>query len=237
MSGGGARSALWREIVASVLDLPLELTAVEEGAACGAALLAGCRSGAFADPQRLQSRAACECSRERNRSRAWVAAYAAGYGALHQAVSDAALVVRLGVEAALVDGRLVTGDVEIADGRIASVGLGGAGSGIAVPGFLDLHVHGFGGVDFASADTEGYRRATEALFETGVTSFQPTFVTAPEDELVASLREVPLVGAGLSSRRAVPVTGSAGHASGERSSRPRRRPARAKRSQPVRSRT
>ena len=40
VSGGGARSALWRAIVASVLDLPLEMTAVTEGAAYGAALLA-----------------------------------------------------------------------------------------------------------------------------------------------------------------------------------------------------
>ncbi len=99
--------------------------------------------------------------------------------------------MRLGVEAALVDGRLVSGDVEIADGRIAGVGLGGAGRGIAVPGFVDLHIHGFGGVDFATADAAGYRRAAEALLETGVTAFQPTFVTAPEDELIASLREVP----------------------------------------------
>jgi len=40
VSGGGARSDLWRAIVASVLDLPLETTAVTEGAAYGAALLA-----------------------------------------------------------------------------------------------------------------------------------------------------------------------------------------------------
>lgn len=99
--------------------------------------------------------------------------------------------MRLGVEAALVDGRLVAGDVEVADGRIEGVGLGGAGRGIAVPGFVDLHVHGFAGVDFAAADEGAYRRAGEAMAVTGVTAFQPTFVTAPEDELVASLREVP----------------------------------------------
>jgi hypothetical protein len=34
---------------------------------------------------------------------------------------------RLGVEAALVDGVLVAGDVEIADGRIGGCGLGGKG--------------------------------------------------------------------------------------------------------------
>ena len=47
-SGGGARSRLWLGIVASVLGLPLELTAVDEGSAYGAALLAGVRGGVFA---------------------------------------------------------------------------------------------------------------------------------------------------------------------------------------------
>jgi xylulokinase len=49
VSGGGARSALWLDIVASVLDVPLELTAVEEGAAYGAALLGGVAGGVFGD--------------------------------------------------------------------------------------------------------------------------------------------------------------------------------------------
>ena len=50
VSGGGARSSLWLRIVASVLGLPLERTAAsEDGAAFGAALLAGVASGAFAD--------------------------------------------------------------------------------------------------------------------------------------------------------------------------------------------
>jgi N-acetylglucosamine-6-phosphate deacetylase len=104
--------------------------------------------------------------------------------------------VRIGVEAALVDGVLVRGDVSVEDGRISAIGLAGAGSGIAVPGFIDLHVHGFGGVDFATADAVGYRRAGEALLATGVTAFKPTFVTAPADELVASLAEVPTDGVG-----------------------------------------
>ena len=47
-SGGGARSDLWLEIVASVLGIPLERPAVEEGAAFGAAILAGVAGGAFA---------------------------------------------------------------------------------------------------------------------------------------------------------------------------------------------
>ena len=47
-SGGGARG-LWLEIVASVLGLPIELTAVEEGSAYGAALLGAVAGGMFAD--------------------------------------------------------------------------------------------------------------------------------------------------------------------------------------------
>jgi N-acetylglucosamine-6-phosphate deacetylase len=100
--------------------------------------------------------------------------------------------MKLGVEAALVDGRLVRGDVEIADGRIAGYGLVSSnGRGVAVPGFVDLQVNGFAGVDFFETDVEGYRRAGEALLDTGVTAYLPTFVTAPEEQLLAALREVP----------------------------------------------
>ncbi len=49
VSGGGARSVLWLKIVASVLELPLERVAVEEGAAYGAALLGGVAGGIWSD--------------------------------------------------------------------------------------------------------------------------------------------------------------------------------------------
>ncbi len=47
VSGGGARSDLWLRIVASVLGVTLERTAAEEGAAYGAALLAGVAARTF----------------------------------------------------------------------------------------------------------------------------------------------------------------------------------------------
>src|SRR5215210_8940584 len=100
--------------------------------------------------------------------------------------------MRLGVGAALVDGTFVPGDVELADGHVAAVGLDSAnGKGIAAPGFVDLQVNGFAGVDFFSADAEGYRRAGQALLECGVTDYQPTLITSPEEELTAALQEVP----------------------------------------------
>ena len=104
--------------------------------------------------------------------------------------------MRLGVEAALFDGRLVPGDVEILDGQIGRVGLPGPnGRGIASPGFVDLQVNGFGGVDFLDSDASGYRRAGEALLETGVTAYLPTFITTPEDQLLAAVDDVPVNGA------------------------------------------
>jgi N-acetylglucosamine-6-phosphate deacetylase len=99
--------------------------------------------------------------------------------------------VRLGVEAAVVDGQLIAGDVEVDDGRIAAVGLAGRGRGVAVPGFVDLQVNGFAGVDFMRADAAELRRAAEAMLQTGVTAFQPTLITAAEDDLVAALGELP----------------------------------------------
>lgn len=49
VSGGGARSELWLRIVASVLELPLQRVAVDEGAAFGAAILGGTAAGVWRD--------------------------------------------------------------------------------------------------------------------------------------------------------------------------------------------
>jgi xylulokinase len=78
VSGGGARSDLWLRIVASVLGVPLERVAVEEGAAFGAALLGGVRTGFFGDVG--EAVAACVRVRETiEPDPAWQAAYAEGY--------------------------------------------------------------------------------------------------------------------------------------------------------------
>lgn len=103
--------------------------------------------------------------------------------------------MRLGVQAALVRGELVPGDVEIDDGVVVDVGLAGGSRGrVAVPGFVDLQVNGFGGVDFLAASTEDYARAGEALLQTGVTAYQPTFITAAESTIVEALRALPVGG-------------------------------------------
>ena len=79
VSGGGARSELWLRIVASVLGVPLERTAVEEGAAFGAALLGGVAAGVFASAEE----AVAACVRVRDvvePDSAWAEAYRDAYG-------------------------------------------------------------------------------------------------------------------------------------------------------------
>jgi N-acetylglucosamine-6-phosphate deacetylase len=90
--------------------------------------------------------------------------------------------MKLGVREALVSGAIISGDVEIEDGAVAAVGLHPPGvKGLAVPGFVDLQINGFSGVDFAEALPEDYRVAAVRLAGTGVTAFQPTLIALPED--------------------------------------------------------
>jgi xylulokinase len=49
VSGGGARSELWLRILSSVLGLPIQRTATDDGSAYGAALLGGVAAGVFRD--------------------------------------------------------------------------------------------------------------------------------------------------------------------------------------------
>jgi xylulokinase len=78
VSGGGARSELWLRIVAAVLGLPLERTAVEEGSAFGAALLGGVAAGVFSSA----GEAVAACVRVRDAVEpdpAWADAYDEAY--------------------------------------------------------------------------------------------------------------------------------------------------------------
>jgi xylulokinase len=48
-TGGGSRSAFWRQMQSDVFRLPLMAMAIDEGAAFGAALLGGVAGGVWAD--------------------------------------------------------------------------------------------------------------------------------------------------------------------------------------------
>jgi N-acetylglucosamine-6-phosphate deacetylase len=102
--------------------------------------------------------------------------------------------MRAGVEAAIVDGARVPGDVEIEDGRVVAVGIGErGGSGIAVPGLVDLQVNGYAGVDLL-AEPERAPELAAALARTGVTAWQPTLITDAPERTLAALRAIRAAG-------------------------------------------
>jgi N-acetylglucosamine-6-phosphate deacetylase len=99
--------------------------------------------------------------------------------------------VKLGVDAAIIDGALVAGDVDVVDGRIVAVALPVAGTGLlAAPGLVDLQVNGFAGVDLLTADADEVRHASRALAATGMTAWQPTLITADPDTTVRAARTI-----------------------------------------------
>jgi N-acetylglucosamine-6-phosphate deacetylase len=95
--------------------------------------------------------------------------------------------MRLGVAAAVVGGQLVPGDIDIKDGMISGVGLASPGSGLALPGFIDVHTHGFAGVDFATTDEGGYTRVAETITSTGVTAFRPALMSLTIDRMIGAI--------------------------------------------------
>ena len=60
------------------------------------------------------------------------------------------------------------------------------------PGFIDIQVNGFAGVDYNNPATpqEDVARSIGALLETGVTRFYPTVITGPPADMVAALRNL-----------------------------------------------
>ena len=105
----------------------------------------------------------------------------------------------------VLDDRVTVGTVRVEDGRIAAVDLEedaavrrrGAGRSteeavtggatdlpFIAPGFVDVHVHGWGGHD-AMGPVEALDGMARALLAHGVTSFLPTAVTAPMSDLTA----------------------------------------------------
>lgn len=97
--------------------------------------------------------------------------------------SAAAAVVggRLVIDDAVVPGRLV-----VEDGVIAAIepDEGEVGGPYVMPGFVDVHVHGWGGHD-AMGTPDDLSGMARALLRHGVTSFLPTAVTAGLDTLAA----------------------------------------------------
>jgi N-acetylglucosamine-6-phosphate deacetylase len=76
--------------------------------------------------------------------------------------------------------RVEAGRVTVDDGLIVAVEPGGVpdGAPYLAPGYVDVHVHGWGGHD-AMGDADALDGMSRQLLRHGVTSFLPTAVTAP----------------------------------------------------------
>lgn len=91
----------------------------------------------------------------------------------------------------VLDDAIVPGEIEVEDGRITAVVPDErAGFGpLVAPGFVDVHVHGWGGHS-AMGDASALDGMARALLRQGVTSFLPTAWTEPIPELAAFAERV-----------------------------------------------
>lgn len=91
----------------------------------------------------------------------------------------------------VLDEGIVPGRLTLEDGVIAAIepDPAGASGPCVAAGFIDLHVHGWGGHD-AMAGPAALAGMARALLARGVTSFLPTAVSAPIDELRDFVRSV-----------------------------------------------
>lgn len=86
-------------------------------------------------------------------------------------------------------------DIDVEGERIAQIGERISGSGeefdfsgcTVIPGFIDIHTHGCAGADTMDATEESLRTMSECQASHGVTSFCPTTMTLPYEELAAAL--------------------------------------------------
>ena len=116
--------------------------------------------------------------------------------------------MRLGVARAVSEGTIVDGDVEVEDGRVSAVGVAPSGrSGIAIPGFVDIQVNGFGGIDFAAATPKDYTDTKLGLPEVrlGVMPGSGGTQRLPRVVGIANAKELILMGEIISATEAAEI--------------------------------
>lgn len=88
------------------------------------------------------------------------------------------------------------GYIEIENGLIKSIGNNYKGEGkdcsglIAMPGFIDIHIHGSAGIDFMDAKAKDYKTIADSLYKEGVTTFLATTLTSDKESLMRVCKTV-----------------------------------------------
>lgn len=92
--------------------------------------------------------------------------------------------------------QLARKDILVEGDRIVATGTGFSTEGqevvdasglTAVPGFVDIHIHGCDGEDASNGTVESIRTMARFLLKKGVTSFCPTTMTLPEEQIAQAL--------------------------------------------------
>lgn len=93
----------------------------------------------------------------------------------------------------------VDADVLVKDGKIVKIGkvctcgeeevIDAAGKYV-IPGLVDIHTHGCGGVDACNSNKEIIDTLSYTQGKAGITSFCPTTMTIPEEELLATMKTI-----------------------------------------------
>lgn len=95
---------------------------------------------------------------------------------------------------------LQTGDLEIEEGRIRQIApslpytdrdmVVDCEGYTAVPGFVDMHIHGCGGADASDGDKEGVLEMAKFLISHGVTTFCPTTMSLFQKDIEAAITSI-----------------------------------------------
>ncbi|MDR3752101.1 MAG: amidohydrolase family protein [Terracidiphilus sp.] len=83
--------------------------------------------------------------------------------------------------------------ITVEDGRIRAIEPGPEDEALwLAPGLIDLQVNGYGGCDLNAdaVDADVVLALTRQMLSTGVTTFVPTLITAPEEKIVRALRAI-----------------------------------------------
>lgn len=60
----------------------------------------------------------------------------------------------------------------------------------AMPGFIDIHIHGSAGIDFMDAEAKDYKIIADSLYKEGVTTFLATTLTSDKESLAKVCKTV-----------------------------------------------
>lgn len=117
---------------------------------------------------------------------------------------------------AVLPDRVIEGACVVYGGKIAEISrrepegtfeeVTDADGALLVPGFVDVHIHGFSGSDFTFDPASKAVGIAKALAGYGVTSFLPTVMTAPKKQMIFAFDTLsPLVGTDTGGARIIGV--------------------------------